>query len=198
MKNAFATQRRTRWWSTLSRVAWIWGILALLPWGELAAEERSPSTGPMLRVESGMHAGLVRSIAMDGEERYILSVSDDKTLKFWSRAEGRLLLTLRVPIGQASEGALFALAFSPDGRTVAVGGQTCAEWEDAFCIYLIDIQGGQLRRRIVNLPEAVTHLAFSPNGSYLAAVFGEKAGLQVFSIPDGVRVMSSEPYQAPA
>ncbi|GAB0058180.1 hypothetical protein SIID45300_02524 [Candidatus Magnetaquicoccaceae bacterium FCR-1] len=164
----------------------------------LQAEERVPSVGPVLRVESGMHAGLARRIDSDAEGRYLVSVSDDKTLKIWSVGDGRLQSTMRVPIGLGNEGALHAVAFSPDGRTVAVTGQTGPEWDDGYCIYLIDVQGGEIRRRIVNLPEAVTHMAFSPNGVFLAAVFGERAGLQVFTIPDGTRIYASEPYQVPA
>ncbi|MBF0417761.1 MAG: hypothetical protein HQL86_05870 [Magnetococcales bacterium] len=164
----------------------------------LRADERAPLSGPVLRVESGMHAGLARRIDTDAEGRYLVSVSDDKTLKIWSIADGKLQSTLRVPIGQGNEGALHAVAFSPDGRTVAVSGQTGPEWDDGYCIYLIDVQGGEIRRRIVNLPEAVTHLAFSPNGVFLAAVFGERLGLQVFTIPDGGRIFASEPYQVPA
>ncbi|MBF0271108.1 MAG: hypothetical protein HQL98_03380 [Magnetococcales bacterium] len=184
-------------------MTWIWLLVALLIFGltspELHAVERIPFTGPILRVESGMHTGLIRRIAMDANEQYLLSVSDDKTLRIWSRADGKLQLTMRVPIGLThNEGALYALAFSPDGRTVAVAGQTCPEWEDTFCIYLIDIRGGQVRRRILNLPEAVTHMAFSPNGAFLAAVFGEKAGMRAYSIPNGTQVYASEPYDAPS
>ncbi|MBF0629166.1 MAG: hypothetical protein HQL91_13190 [Magnetococcales bacterium] len=159
----------------------------------------APSSAPLLRVETGMHLGMIRRIAMAADEHHILSVGDDKTLRIWSGADGHLQSTLRVPLGQLpNEGALFALAYSPDGRTVAMAGQTGVEWDGAFCIYLIDLQGGVLRRRITGLPEAVTHLAFSPNGAYLAAVFGEKAGLQVFSIPSGARVYASDAYQVPA
>ncbi|MEO5345443.1 MAG: hypothetical protein H7834_03575 [Magnetococcus sp. YQC-9] len=164
----------------------------------VVADERFPVDSPVLRVESGMHAGLARRIAMDPEGRYLVSASDDKTVRIWSITDGKLQLTLRVPLGFGNEGALYAVAFSPDGRTVAVSGQTGPDWDDAYCIYLIDVQGGEIRRRIVNLPEAVSHLAFSPNGVFLAAVFAERFGLRVYTIPDGGQIYASEPYQVPA
>ncbi|MBF0428094.1 MAG: WD40 repeat domain-containing protein [Magnetococcales bacterium] len=192
MKNVCRLLQKSHW---IGLLLWM-GIFALPSVGK--SDERIPFTGPLLRVESGMHAGLVRRIAVDEEDRYIFSVSDDKTLKIWSQADGRLLLTLRVPIGLTNEGALYAMDISPDGRTVAVAGQTGPEWENSFCIYLLDVREGKMRRRICNLPEAVNHLAFSATGGYLAAVFGEKAGLRVFGIPEGALVYASEPYQSPS
>ncbi|MBF0126654.1 MAG: hypothetical protein HQM02_05520, partial [Magnetococcales bacterium] len=180
---------------------WLYWLLLLttcaLP-GTGASTEKMPVAGPLLRIESGMHTSMLRRVGMDAEERYLFSIADDKTLRVWSMENGRLLLTFRVPIGLTTEGSLFALAISPDGRTVAVSGQTCPEWDDTYCIYLIDVKSGKLRRRITNLPEAVTHLAFSPTGTYLAATFGEKAGLRVYGIPDGAPVYLGEPYNVPA
>ncbi|MBF0212739.1 MAG: hypothetical protein HQM00_04135 [Magnetococcales bacterium] len=203
MEKALTTEDRISGGPLWSRRA-VMRTLALLPATTMLLARTGeagdiPFTGPIPRVESGMHAGLIRRIAMDAEERYVLSVSDDKTLRIWNRSDGKLQLTLRVPIGLThNEGALYALAFSPDGRTVAVSGQTGPEWDDSHCIYLIDIRGGQIRRRITALPESVTHLAFSPNGAFLAAVFGEKAGLRVFGIPNGTQVYASEPYESSA
>lgn len=173
-------------------------MLGLVPLDGQSNVETIPFTGPILRVESGMHTSMIRRFALDVGERFIASVSDDKTLRIWNRESGVLLLTLRVPIGLTHEGGLFAVAVSPDGRTVAVGGQTCVEWDNTYCIYLIDVMSGKMRRRISQLPETVSHLAFSPNGAYLAAVFAEKAGLRVFGIPDGAVIFMSEPYNEPA
>ncbi|MBF0178711.1 MAG: hypothetical protein HQM03_01660 [Magnetococcales bacterium] len=160
--------------------------------------ERLPPAEPLPRVETGMHSGQIRHIAVDNEERFLFSVAEDKTLRVWSLRTGKPVLTFRVPIGLTNEGALYSLAFSPDGRTVAVSGQTGQEWEDNYCIYLIDVRSGVIRRRILNVPEAITHMAFSRNGSYLATVFANKEGLRVYGIPDGALVYQSEPYQVPA
>ncbi|MBF0614075.1 MAG: hypothetical protein G8237_09795 [Magnetococcales bacterium] len=200
MKKAYTIDNRlSAWWRWSGRyLQWLGLLVCGLVGLDLWADERIPWTGPMLRVDSGMHTALIRRIATDPAGQYVLSVSDDKTLRIWSRGDGKLQLTMRVPIGWTQEGALYAVAFSPDGRTVAVSGQTCVEWEDQYCIYLIDVRGGEVRRRIVNLPEAVTHLDFSPNGAFLAAVFADKAGVRVFSIPTGTQVFVSERYDVPA
>ncbi|MEO5333234.1 MAG: hypothetical protein H7839_14555 [Magnetococcus sp. YQC-5] len=183
------------------RFGLVWVVLVIvmgMPVDGYCSREKMPSADPILRVESGMHTGIIRRMAMDAEERFIVTVGDDKTLRVWSKGEGRLLLTLRVPIGLTNEGVLYAVAVSPDGRTVAVGGQICPEWENTFCIYLIDVMAGKLRKRITHLPEAVTHLAFSPTGAYLAAVFGDQAGLWVFAIPTGAVVHKGDPYRVAA
>ena len=84
-------------------------------------------TRPLLRIESGMHQAVIKRIAVDKDERFLVTASEDKTARVWDLKSGALLTTLRPPISDdANEGKLYAVALSPDGATVAVGGWTAA------------------------------------------------------------------------
>ena len=71
-----------------------------------------------------MHTAGIRRIAVDSKERFLVTASDDKSARVWDLVTGKLLTILRPPIGDDDEGRLYAVAISPDGSTVAVGGFT--------------------------------------------------------------------------
>jgi WD40 repeat protein len=108
---------------------------------------------PYPRIETGAHAALVHSIDVDGAERFLVSASDDKTARIWDLRSGKLLNILRPPIGEGDEGLLYAVAFSPDGKTVAVGGFTGAQDSRNFPIYIFDRESGVIRKTTAGLPE---------------------------------------------
>lgn len=87
-----------------------------------AGESRPIATTPFLRLETGMHTARINRISVDAAARYVVTASEDKTARVWELATGKLLQTLRPPIGEGNEGKLFAVALSPDGQEVAVGG----------------------------------------------------------------------------
>jgi hypothetical protein len=60
---------------------------------------------------------------VDAAERFLVTGSSDKTARVWDLATGRQLAVLRPPIGVGNDGMVYAVAISPDARTVAVGGQ---------------------------------------------------------------------------
>ena len=51
-------------------------------------------------------------------------------------------------------------------------------------IYLFDRASGRLQRRISGLPNVIYHLAYSPDGRYLAAALGEPNGIRVYETRD--------------
>ena len=159
-----------------------WAGLVVAP---AVAQDQGPNAGtdlydrPVLAVDPGMHTGKIRAQGVDAERRYAVTGGEDRTLRIWSVADGKLLRTIFVPVGPDPVGVIYAVAISPDGSTIAAGG-----WTETISgkgpIYLFDRESGALVRRIGGLPDVVHFLTFSPDGRYLAATIGVRNGLRVF------------------
>jgi hypothetical protein len=155
-------------------------VLLALPAGSALAGEIPAA--PILRIETGAHEAAINDIAIDQADQQVVTVSDDKTLRIWSSGNGEALGVARVPIGGGSEGALYAVALSPSGKTIAVGGDTGIAWDGSAQIYLFNREHASWLGRIGlgAIPaDAINHLAFSPDGHYLAVATNDAKGLRV-------------------
>ncbi len=147
----------------------------------IAAE---PPKEPLLKIETGMHTAPIRRISVDRENRFLATASEDKTVRLWDAATGALLRIIRPPIGEGHEGKINAVALSPDGKTVAVGGYTGFDWEGSVYIYIFDTGTGRLLRRLTGLPSVINHLALSRDGRHLAACLGQNNGIRIYRTSD--------------
>jgi WD40 repeat protein len=170
----------------------LWLSLAL--GAPLAAGAGEPPNEPQLRVETEQHQGAITRIGVDAANRFLVTGSDDKTARVWDLATGRLLRVLRPPIGPGHEGKLYAVALSPDGQTVAVGGWTGVDWDGTSTVYLFDRASRHLLHRLTGLPQVIFHLAFSPDGRALAVTLGGTHGLRVYRPTDGTLVGEDRTY----
>lgn len=126
-----------------------------------------------------MHTAMINRIATDAAGRYAVTASDDKTARVWEVATGKLLKVLRPPLDKNEEGMLYAVALSPDGKIVTVGGWTKLGSEIGHAVYLFERSSGRLVQRLQGLQNVINNLTFSPDGRWLAATLGEK-GLRVW------------------
>jgi len=152
----------------------------LIVWAGTLARADLPKE-PILRIDAGRHTETITRISADRQGRWIVSSSQDKTVRVWDAATGRMERVLRPPIGPGQEGELFAVALSPDGSLVACGGWTQSGNPQGFSVYLFSRADGRLVDRIENLPNTIGHLAFSPDGGLLAVAV-ESNGVRLFAI----------------
>jgi WD40 repeat protein len=161
------------------------GAVAALTDGQAPAAPTGLYDRPVLVVDPGMHNARIWRAASDQEGRWVVTGSEDKTIRVWSLADGALQRTIRLPAGSDNVGKVYSVAISPDGALIAAGGWTRnIDAEHTQQIYLLGRDTGALVRRIEGLPSDVKHLVFSPDGARLAAVLGSR-GLRVYSRQTG-------------
>ena len=102
----------------------------------MAVLAADPTAQPLPRLETGMHTAPIKRIATDAAGRWAVTAADDKTVRVWEVASGRQVAVLRPPQDVGTEGTLYAVALSPDGAVVAVGGWIGWDWDGQTAIYL--------------------------------------------------------------
>ncbi|PWR19701.1 caspase family protein [Zavarzinia compransoris] len=172
----------------LSAAAVLAAAFALgLPAADPAGAQQAPratssfAVVPQPVVETGMHGAAINAMAVVKGDQ-LATVSDDKTIRLWSIASGRLNATLRVPVAPGPEGALHAIAATPSGSFIAVAGNTGFSTDGTASIYFFNVEKQAWAGRVaLSEPPAdtINDLAFSPDAKLLAVAVNDARGLRV-------------------
>ena len=126
------------------------------------------ATGRLLFLPLSGHTGDVIAIAFSPDSKMLVSGSRDNSIRLWSVATGQHLATLEEQIAwgvvthEGHTGDVTAVAFSPDGATLASGGTDNK-------IRIWDVGTREHRAAFTGHSERVTVLTFAKNGSMLVS-----------------------------
>jgi WD40 repeat protein len=154
---------------------------------------------PVVVIDPEMHTSKIEAADIDAEARWVVTGSDDKTVRVWSLEDGSLLTTIRLPAGPDRVGLVYSVAMSPDGSLIAAGGWTQLTGNQTRQIYLFDRVSGKMVQRVEGLPAYAIVLAFSSDGERLAATLDGRNGLRIYGRSQGwAEIGRDEDYNQPS
>lgn len=127
---------------------------------------------PALVLDVGGHTAPVSQVLFTRNSKELITVSRDKTIRFWDVDTGEMLRVLRPPIGPGREGEWNAAALSPDGKVLAVAGFGFLHGKEktrSSPILLIDVGSGEIAKVLSGHSRTIEVLAFSGDGKRLAS-----------------------------
>jgi RNA polymerase sigma factor (sigma-70 family) len=144
-------------------LVWIWDVAS--------GKEVRQLTIPAAEVVPGVPRGIV-AVTFTRDGKGLLTSGPDERLRIWDPATGREVR--RIPVGPGNP---WLLAFSPDGKTLAVaGGQA---------LRLIDLETGRDSVRVPGHRQGVAWTAFSSDGRVLATAAATEAIIRVWDPATG-------------
>ena len=154
-----------------------------------------PDQQPFLRVEIGMHtAPPISAIGVDAACRTLATAAQDKTVRLWSLPGGKLQRVVRWPIGEGDAGKVFAMALSPDGRWLAIGGRDAAFYKlSKHSLTIVDLSTGAIQR-LGAYDDGINRVAFSGDGQRIAVGLSKTSGVRVLDSATAAELLADRDY----
>ncbi len=152
----------------------------------------------ILKLDTGGHTAKTWDLVVTNDKRYLISASDDKTIRVWdmgTRNRG-IGIGLRIKeqrkilgqIGSGIEGAIYAIALSPDNKHLAVSGRMANNSIDGPAIRIYNFSIGRLKKVLKSHINVVYDLAFSNDGRYLVSGSADRS-VKVWDAKDDYKLV---------
>src|SRR5262249_49633289 len=134
--------------------------------------------------------GYVTGLALPPGEKLLAASSDDETVRLWDFPSGEP----RGSLAGISQPAL-CVAFSPDGRLLAVATGDAPRPPDPGAAYLFSADG-RLLHSLAGHQRVVSALAFSPDGAALATGSADET-IKLWDVAEGRELKTLEGHTRP-
>ncbi|OQY01809.1 MAG: hypothetical protein B6I26_02260 [Desulfobacteraceae bacterium 4572_130] len=126
-------------------------------------------TTPILQIDTKGHKAIINDIMFTNDGKYLVSASNDKTVRIWDVKTGKTVRIFRGQIGKGSEGKIYAAALSLDNKFLALGGYQ-SQWE----IRLVNFETGKILGLLKGHSNVILGLNFSKDNEMLISGSSDK------------------------
>ena len=132
----------------------------------LLAAAGTHAQSPRMSINAYGHTAKIQNLLFTPDGSRIVTISEDKTVRFWNTGTGEMIAKLEGENGDGWEGMLYASAISPDGKLLAVAGYPVASQKLNY-IVIIDLKTYKQVSAAVGHTDVINTVAFTSSGDGL-------------------------------